>query len=79
MELRLPDLSEGADGAVITQWRAGESERVEKDQDLVEVVTDKAAFDVSAPCSGILVKIVKTEGENVAPGEIIAELQEDRS
>jgi pyruvate/2-oxoglutarate dehydrogenase complex dihydrolipoamide acyltransferase (E2) component len=79
MELRLPELSEETSEAVITAWHVPENGRVEKDQDLVEVTTDKATFDIPAPCGGVLTKIMKKNGETAKADEIIAEIQEDRS
>jgi len=77
MEIRLPELSEGSSDAVLTSWHAAESDHVTEGQDLVEIATDKATFDMPVPCSGELVKILKREGEKVAVNEIIAEIQED--
>ena len=48
-------------------------------KDLVEVTTDKATFDIPAPCSGVLMDIVKKEGETARTDEIIATIQQDRS
>jgi pyruvate/2-oxoglutarate dehydrogenase complex dihydrolipoamide acyltransferase (E2) component len=79
MELRLPELSEDTTEAVITAWHVPESGRVEKDQDLLEVATDKATFDIPAPCDGVLTKIIKNSGETVKKDDVIAEIQEDRS
>ena len=76
MEVRLPELSAGSSGTVITVWHVREGGRVEKDQDLLEVATDKATFDVPSPCAGVVVHIAKKEGEYVEKGEIIAELEE---
>lgn len=76
MELRLPELSEGGGRVVITAWHVAESGRVVKDQDLVEVATDKATFDVPAPCDGTLARILKKEGEEVRDNESIAEIQD---
>ena len=77
MELRLPELSSGSDEVTITAWHARENSRVARDQDLVEVATDKATFDVPSPCDGVLLKIMKKEGSGVGPGEVIAEIKED--
>jgi len=79
MELRLPELSELNSEAVITFWHLSENERVLKDDDLVEVVTDKATFSIPAPCDGILMKIWKKDGEVIRMNDVIAEIQEDRS
>ena len=79
MELRLPELSEINSEAVITFWHLSENERVAKDSDLVEVATDKATFDIPAPCDGVLTKIMKKDGEVVRMNDVIAEIKEDRS
>ncbi|MGB2599486.1 MAG: lipoyl domain-containing protein [Candidatus Omnitrophota bacterium] len=79
MELRLPELSGESSEAVITVWHVAENGRVAKDQDLVEVTTDKATFDIPSPCDGVLTSIVKKEGETARTDEAIAEIQEDRS
>ena len=79
MELKLSGLSERFENAVITLWHAAESDRVTKDQDLFEIATDKATFDVPSPCDGVLVKIIKEEGAEVKAGETIAMIREDGS
>jgi 2-oxoglutarate dehydrogenase E2 component (dihydrolipoamide succinyltransferase) len=76
MELRLPELSEGSSEAIITVWHAAENGRVIEGQDLIEVSTDKATFDIPSPCSGVLVNIVRKKGETVKTNEILAEIRE---
>ena len=76
MDLRLPELSEESGEAVITVWHASKNESITKDQDLVEVTTDKATFDIPSPCDGVLADITKNEGEVARTGEIIARIQE---
>ncbi|NQT32810.1 MAG: hypothetical protein HQ594_03965 [Candidatus Omnitrophica bacterium] len=76
MDIILPELSGKETEAVITAWHAKEEDPVTKDQDLLEVATDKATFDVPAPCDGTLVKILRKETEEVRAGEIIAEITE---
>ena len=46
------------------------------DEVLVEIETDKAAMDLPAPTSGILLKILKKDGEEAAPGDVIATIDE---
>ncbi len=77
MEIRLPELSVSDDTATIALWHAEEGSRVEKEGDFVELVTDKAAFDMPAPCAGILTKIIKKQGDEVKKNEIIAIIQEE--
>lgn len=76
MELRLPELSGTKDEIVLTLWRVKESEYVMEGQDILEVVTDKATFDIPAPCGGKLVGIRKKEGERASVNEILAEIME---
>jgi pyruvate/2-oxoglutarate dehydrogenase complex dihydrolipoamide acyltransferase (E2) component len=77
MILRLPDLSGNEGKATIASWQSGENERVSKGQDLVEVVTDKATFDIPSPCDGVLSRILKRAGEEVLAGQDMAEIRED--
>lgn len=75
MQVRLPEISKGSKEATITFWHVAENGKVTKNQDLVEVVTDKATFDIPSPVSGALKKIIKKEGESAKFGEIIAEIE----
>jgi len=75
MKFRLPEITKKENSAVITCWHVKEKEHVRADQDIVEVSTDKATFDIAAPCNGILNKIIKKEGEDARIGEIIAEIE----
>lgn len=68
----LPELGEGIEQAVIACWHYGEGDQVEKDDDLVELVTDKATFNVSAEAKGILKQILVKEGDQAAIGETLA-------
>ena len=77
MELRLPELSSSTAEAIITAWHVAENGHVVKDQDIVEVATDKATFDIQAPCDGILTKVIKKKGEKTRTGEAIAQINED--
>jgi len=75
MEIILPEISGKSESATVTLWHVSEGEKILPDQDIAEVVTDKATFDIPSPCGGILVKIVKKEGDNVAPGEILGVIE----
>jgi len=78
MELRLKDIIENSEDAVVTLWHVKEDDQVKKDQDLVEVATDKATFDVASPCGG-RVRIAKKTGEEFKPDEVIAEIIEKKA
>lgn len=73
----LPGLGEGIDKATITYWHFEEGDKIEEGDDLVEVATDKATFNVPSPCSGILTEVKSPEGETVHFGEVLAIIEEE--
>jgi 2-oxoglutarate dehydrogenase E2 component (dihydrolipoamide succinyltransferase) len=75
MLFKLPEVSSRQE-AVITEWHIKLNSEVKKGQDLVEVSSDKATFDLSSPCDGVLVNILKKKGESVSTGESLAEIRE---
>jgi pyruvate/2-oxoglutarate dehydrogenase complex dihydrolipoamide acyltransferase (E2) component len=76
-EVKLPPLGEDApDEAEVSFWYLDEGDLVEEGEDLVEMVTDKAAFTVPAPVGGTLVGIAVEEGDKVEVGQVIATIQE---
>ena len=75
MDIKLIDILENTKEAIITTWYLKEKDKFCKDQDLFEVVTDKATFDIAAPCDGILSKINKVSGDKVTNNDIIAVIE----
>lgn len=76
MDVKLPDLGEDAgDEARVAFWYAEVGEHVEKDDDLVQMLTDKATFDVPSPAAGKIVELVADEDQEVKVGEILCRLQ----
>ncbi|UCD56550.1 MAG: hypothetical protein JSV16_12035 [Candidatus Hydrogenedentota bacterium] len=76
-EVKLPDLGEDAgDEATVSFWHFDEGDEVNEGDDLVEMITDKATFNVPCPRSGVLDEIVADEGETVKVGEVLAILDE---
>lgn len=71
-EVKLPSLGEDAtEQAVVSYWLVEEGEHVDEDNDLVEMTTDKAAFSVPSPVSGVLVERLVEEGDEVTVGDVI--------
>lgn len=71
-EVKLPELGEDAgDEAEVSFWYVEVGEEVEEGQDIVEMVTDKAAFTVPAPAAGTVKSIVAAEGDKIKVGEIM--------
>jgi pyruvate/2-oxoglutarate dehydrogenase complex dihydrolipoamide acyltransferase (E2) component len=77
IEFRLPDVGEGIDGADIVAWRAAVGDRVEEDQELVEVQTDKAIVVIPSPATGVLTALGAPEGERLAVGAVLATIEPD--
>lgn len=74
-KLILPELGEGIEEAVVSLWHFSEGDSVGAGDDIVEIVTDKATFNVPADSSGIIKKIIHPEGDTVKVGDALAELE----
>jgi pyruvate dehydrogenase E2 component (dihydrolipoamide acetyltransferase) len=76
VELRLPELgAEAGDEATVSYWIMQEGDEVSEGDDMLEMLTDKANFNVPAPCSGKISKIHAQEGEVVKVGDLICEIE----
>lgn len=76
IEVKLPDLGEDAAGtAQVTFWYFAAGDRVEEGQDLVEMMTDKATFNVPSPAGGRVGEIRASEGETVQVGDVLAVIE----
>ena len=74
-KLTVPDLGEDVHSVQITEWFCDPGDRVSEDEDIVEISSDKAVFSISTPYAGILEKQCCKNGDEVAPGEVIARIQ----
>ena len=72
----LPELSEGIKKATVSYWFFKEGERVAEKNDLVELATDKATFNLPSPASGVLAQVFFHEGDSVNVGEVLGEIDE---
>src|SRR5688572_15719312 len=68
----MPQLGESVAEGTIGKWLKRPGDRVERDELLVEVITDKVNADVPSTVAGILEQIVAAEGETVPVGAVIA-------
>lgn len=74
-EVKVPALPESVSEATVVTWHKQAGERVERDENLVDLETDKVVLEVPAPEDGVLGEILKPEGETVTAGEVVALLQ----
>jgi pyruvate dehydrogenase E2 component (dihydrolipoamide acetyltransferase) len=77
IKVYLPELGENITMAAVSYWYQDEGASVIEGNDLVEMATDKATFNVPAPCSGTLVEVIAHEGDTVHPGDVLAVIEED--
>ncbi|MFB8090441.1 biotin/lipoyl-containing protein, partial [Streptomyces sp. NPDC055992] len=72
VSVTLPALGESVTEGTVTRWLKAEGERVEADEPLLEVSTDKVDTEIPAPASGILSSIKVAEDETVEVGAELA-------
>ncbi|MDD4979924.1 MAG: hypothetical protein PHC54_01440 [Candidatus Omnitrophica bacterium] len=72
----LPELGEGIEKATLSYWFFKEGERVNEKDDLVELTTDKATFNLPSPSSGVLSEVFFHEGDSVNVGEVLGTIEE---
>ena len=71
----LPELGEGIVHAQVVRWIFQEGQQVTRDDDVVELVTDKAVFNIASPGSGTITRILCHEGAEVPVGAVLAEME----
>ncbi|MFH1413556.1 MAG: lipoyl domain-containing protein [Candidatus Omnitrophota bacterium] len=71
----LPELGEGIEKATLSFWYFKVGEKVNEKDDLVELATDKATFNLPSPCSGTVAEIFFQEGDTVKPGDTLATIE----
>ena len=76
IEVKVPQLPESVSDATLVAWHKSEGDRVERDENLVDLETDKVVLEVPAPKSGVLKEIRISDGTTVTTGEVLALLEE---
>jgi 2-oxoglutarate dehydrogenase E2 component (dihydrolipoamide succinyltransferase) len=74
IEVKVPQLSESVSEASLLTWNKQVGEAVSEGESLIDVETDKVVLELPAVKSGVLIKILKLNGEKVTSGEVIAML-----
>src|SRR5438445_4465640 len=76
IDVTMPQLGESVSEGTITKWLVREGDVVKKDQPLVEIATDKADSELSAPANGRVAKILAKEGDVVPVKALLLQLEE---
>ena len=76
IEVKVPQLPESVADATLLSWHKAPGDAVERDENLVDLETDKVVLEVPAPVSGVLAEIKAEDGATVTSGELLALLEE---
>ncbi|MBA1147972.1 2-oxoglutarate dehydrogenase complex dihydrolipoyllysine-residue succinyltransferase [Ectothiorhodospiraceae bacterium WFHF3C12] len=76
IEVKVPNLPESVSEATIVNWHKQPGDAVERDENLVDIETDKVVLEVPAPADGVLGEILKKDGDTVTAGDVVATLEE---
>ncbi|HJV85756.1 MAG TPA: 2-oxoglutarate dehydrogenase complex dihydrolipoyllysine-residue succinyltransferase [Noviherbaspirillum sp.] len=74
IEVKVPQLSESVAEATLLQWHKKVGEAVARDENLIDIETDKVVLELPAPDAGVLIEVLKGDGSTVVAGEVIAKL-----
>ena len=72
VEVKVPQLSESVSEATLLAWHKKPGEYVKRDENLIDIETDKVVLELPAPEAGVLTSIVKGDGGTVVSNEVIA-------
>ncbi|MBC3928271.1 2-oxoglutarate dehydrogenase complex dihydrolipoyllysine-residue succinyltransferase [Undibacterium sp. CY21W] len=72
IEVKVPQLSESVAEATLLTWHKKVGESVARDENLIDVETDKVVLELPAPDAGVITQIIKGDGSTVVAGEVIA-------
>ena len=75
IDIKLPPLAEGVDKASISYWFKQPGDTVKEGEELVELVTDKAAFSMPSPVTGKIKELLVSEGDSALVGQAIATIE----
>ena len=74
IEVQVPQLSESVAEGTLASWKKKIGDAVARDEILIDIETDKVVLEVPSPGAGVLVEIVKGDGDTVVSGELIARI-----
>jgi 2-oxoisovalerate dehydrogenase E2 component (dihydrolipoyl transacylase) len=72
---RLPDIGEGISEAEIVGWHVKVGDRVEEDQPIADMMTDKATVEMESPVAGVVTRLAGEMGDQIAIGAMLVEIE----
>ena len=79
LEVQVPQLSESVAEATLLQWHKKVGEAVARDENLIDIETDKVVLELPAPAQGVIIEIIRGDGSTVVAGEVIARIDTEAS
>jgi 2-oxoglutarate dehydrogenase E2 component (dihydrolipoamide succinyltransferase) len=79
IEVKVPQLSESVAEATLLTWHKKIGDAVARDENLIDVETDKVVLELPAPSAGVITQIVEPDGATVVAGQVIALIDTDAS
>ena len=79
LKVELPKMGESVAEATITTWLKSVGDKIEEDEPIVEIATDKVDSEVPSPCTGILKEALFNVGDIVQVGSIFAVIETDQN
>jgi 2-oxoglutarate dehydrogenase E2 component (dihydrolipoamide succinyltransferase) len=79
IEVKVPQLSESVAEATMLTWHKKVGEPVARDENLIDIETDKVVLELPAPAAGVITQIIKGDGTTVVAGEVIAVIDTEAS
>lgn len=74
LEVKVPQLSESVAEATLLQWHKKVGDVVSRDENMIDIETDKVVLELPAPDSGVITEVIKGDGSTVVAGEVIARI-----
>ncbi|TDR82693.1 2-oxoglutarate dehydrogenase complex dihydrolipoyllysine-residue succinyltransferase [Paludibacterium purpuratum] len=74
IEVKVPQLPESVSEATLMTWHKKVGESVNRDENLIDLETDKVVLELPAPQAGVIVKIVEADGATVVSGQLLAQI-----
>src|SRR3954466_485740 len=74
IEVKVPQLSESVAEATLLDWHKKEGDAVARDENVIDIETDKVVLELPAPAAGVITEIIKLDGSTVVAGEVIAKI-----
>ena len=76
-EFKLPDIGEGIAEAEIVAWHVKVGDRIEEDQQIADMMTDKATVEMESPVAGKVVQLAGDVGDQIPIGSVLAVIETD--